>query len=426
MSKPVHQHRINPNGENDLSGRLFVCPRTAAITDLSNIRILHSGVDTVRQLYRGELLDSVLDLFIVPGIVRFAGYAWHAGRIGRDSGYQYKLQNADLGLVLLIKNFNVSDKDAGPHLKIEVSPHLIQQSPPDELQTLLDTLAAQVLLDPTPNQCAVHLAVDIQGWTPPADLIARMHCRSRKVRDISGINTYDMASNASVYGRGETWMFGSANATQLCIYNKTLQARTTDKLDFWQSIWRQSDNPFDVDDPLNYSPVQDVYRLELRFHHSVIQQFSEGSTNQQTGEILMFRTYEELVPHLDALLPYGLQSFRLLSARAVYDPLWTLLMTNVNVTPGNLSLTENCTYKRHYKTAAGFTGKNVDLFLGNLVSLLARERIGATKAFAQLQKSDIYPVVLEHFENKGKTERDIYRWLRDKLQERTIRYGVAV
>lgn len=31
-------------------------------------------------------------------------------------------------------------------------------------------------------------------------------------------------------------MFGSANGLQLSIYNKTLQARATDKLDYWESV----------------------------------------------------------------------------------------------------------------------------------------------------------------------------------------------
>jgi len=36
-------------------------------------------------------------------------------------------------------------------------------------------------------------------------------------------------------------------------------------------------------------------------------------------------------------------------------------------------------YKRYYKTSCGFSGKNVELFLGNFVSLLARERVGAKR-----------------------------------------------
>src|SRR5690554_446091 len=162
MSKPVFQERVNFDGQIDPRGRLFVCPKTGKITDLSGVKILHCGVDTVRQLYRGSIRSDVLELFNLPGMVRFAGRVWHAGRVGRDSGYQYKLQNSDLGLILLIKNFNVSETDQGPHLKIEVSPHLLMAKDPNALQRLMDAMAYHILEDAQPNQCAVHIALDVQ------------------------------------------------------------------------------------------------------------------------------------------------------------------------------------------------------------------------------------------------------------------------
>lgn len=426
MTKPVFQERFNFNGEQDPRGRIFVDPKTAQITDLSSVKILHCGVDTVRQLYRGSIRSGVLDLFNVPGIVRFAGYSWHAGRVGRDSGYQFKLQNSDLGLILLIKNFNVSEHDKGPHLKIEVSPHLLLSICPGDLQEMIDELAGYVLSDGELNQTAVHLALDVQGWIPPADTVARMHCRSRKVRDISGIDSIEFYGKSSVYGRGETYMFGSANSMQFSMYNKTLQARTIDKLDFWEQVWRKTDNPFDDSDPTNYDPEQPVTRLEARFHHSVIQQFAQGSYDVETGAIIDTRSFAELVPHLNGLFRYALDQFKLLSRPGVLCAAWRLFHDDVNVTGGADDLAGVVEYRRAYKTAGGFSGKNVDLFLGNMISLAARERLGAKKVFAQLKESVLWPVVMEHFENKGKKERDVYRWIRDKLTERTIRYGVAV
>ncbi|MFU4084418.1 hypothetical protein ACM7EI_30280, partial [Pseudomonas aeruginosa] len=104
-----------------------------------------------------------------------------------DSGYQYRLQNAEMGLILLIKNHNIKVDTIGSHLKIEVSPHAIDGADPRILQGVLDDLAAAVLSHCETNQAAVHIALDVQGWTPPADLVDRMHCRSRRVRQISGI-----------------------------------------------------------------------------------------------------------------------------------------------------------------------------------------------------------------------------------------------
>ncbi|PKM03460.1 MAG: hypothetical protein CVV17_04455, partial [Gammaproteobacteria bacterium HGW-Gammaproteobacteria-7] len=121
-------------GLEDSQSRLFVDPGTARIVDLSKVRLLRCGVDTVRQLYRGLIRPEIMALFEKPGaMVQFAGEFWHAGRVGRDSGYQYKLQNADLGFILLIKNFNAKLDQIGPHLKIEVSPHAIDALSPERL-----------------------------------------------------------------------------------------------------------------------------------------------------------------------------------------------------------------------------------------------------------------------------------------------------
>lgn len=426
MATPKHQFRLNHNGEEDLKGRLFMCPISARLSDLSGVRLLQCSVDTVRQLYRGRLRPAAISLFERSGMLEFAGYPWHAGRVGRDSGYQFKLQNADLGLVLLLKNFNVSDDENGPHLKIEVSPHLIEQRTPAHLQALMDGLADWCLEEWEPNQCAVHLALDVQGWTPPDDMIARLHCRSRRVRDTSGINTIHWDAEASVYGKGQSFLFGSASGAQLAVYNKTLQARAIDKLDYWQAVWRSTDNPFDPADSANYDPAQPVWRLELRYHHSVVQQFAAGSCNLETGEAIGTRTFEELAAHLDGLWRYGMQSFRLLDRPGLYAAAWTLFAQDARVRTGVASLVDDHEYKRYYKTSAGFTGKNVELLMGNLISLAARQGIGAKKTFAELKAWVCWPTVLEHYELKGKTERDIYRWVRDKLQERTIRWGKAI
>tara|TARA_Y100000748_G_scaffold253282_1_gene218885 strand:- start:1876 stop:3162 length:1287 start_codon:yes stop_codon:yes gene_type:complete len=428
MARLIDQKRLNKQtAEDDVKGRLFVDPSTCKLTDLSGVRLLRCGVDTVRQLYRGMIRLGVLALFEKTGtIVEFAGQRWHTGRVGRDSGYQFKLQNADLGFVLLIKNFNAKADSIGPHLKIEVSPHTIDTLSPDRLQARMDYYASEILEHVEVNQCAVHLALDLQGWQPPADLVARMHCRARNHRDVSGINSIEWAMKSSVYGRGETSMFGSANGVQLCIYNKTEQAKATDKLDYWQSVWCRNDDPFDTECLDNYNPDQDVWRIELRYHHSVIQQFASGSTQVSTGQLIDTRTFEAFCPHLDGLWRYGLQQFKLLNRPGCYDAFWTLIRDDVRVELPVESLMDDTEYKRYYKTAAGFSGKNVELFLGNFVSLLARERVGATKAFDRLREWECWPVIRDHYAAKDMGERAIYRHIRDLLEERHVRWGRAV
>ncbi|HFI2014066.1 TPA: hypothetical protein ACGPNE_005844, partial [Pseudomonas aeruginosa] len=97
MKKISHQIRVSIESDGQVlespKGRLFFDDTTAQFTDLSGVRILRCGVDTVRQLYNGKLRPEVMALFdLSVDVVEFAGYEWSKGRIGRDSGYQYRLQ----------------------------------------------------------------------------------------------------------------------------------------------------------------------------------------------------------------------------------------------------------------------------------------------------------------------------------------------
>lgn len=425
--KPRDFHRIDlETGAADKTSRLFVDPCKVGFVDLSHVRLLRCGVDTVRQLYRGLIRAEIMALFENPGsIVDFAGERWHSGRVGKDSGYQYKLQNADLGFILLIKNFNAKADVIGPHLKVEVSPHAIDHLSPERLQQRLDYYANHILTNIERNQCAVHLALDIQGWEPPADLVARLHCRARAARDISGIKEIEWTLESATYGKGQSFLFGSAGGIQLAIYNKTLQAKATDKLDYWEGVWKRRDS-FDEGDPLNYDPAAPVWRVELRYHHSVIQQFASGSVDMRTGEAVETDSYAAFASHMDGLWRYGLSQFKLLVRPGYFDPAWTLFREDVRVDLPVDSLLEETAYKRHYKTARGFSGKNVELFLGNFVSLLARERVGAKKGFQRLKEWECWPVIRDHYAAKDMSERDLYRHLRDLLEERHVRWGRAV
>lgn len=220
-------------------------------------------------------------------------------------------------------------------------------------------------------------------------------------------------------------MFGSANGVQLCIYNKTEQARATDKLDYWEQVWQRRDS-FDAEDPQNYDPDQDVFRIEIRYHHSVIQQFAEGSCDIRTGLALDTHSFDALAAHLDGLWRYGLTQFKFMARPGYFDPFWTLIREDVRVDLPVDSLLDETHYRRAYKTARGFSGKNVELFLGNFISLVARERVSAKKSFAALKCWDCWPVIRDHYAEKGMTELDIYQHIKTLLEERHVRWGRAV
>ena len=306
-----------------------------------------------------------------------------------------------------------------------MSPHTIDSLSPERLQARMDFYAEQILTHTERNQCAVHLALDLQGWQPPSDLVARMHRRARSARDISGIKEITWETKSSIYGRGETYMFGSAGGVQLAIYNKTEQAKATDKLDYWEGVWRRRDS-FDEGDPDNYNREQTVWRVELRYHHSVIQQFATGSVDLHTGNAIETNSFAAFAPHLDGLWRYGLGQFKLLARPGYFEPIWTLIREDARVDLPVDSLLDDTEYKRSYKTSRGFSGKNVELFLGNFVSLLARERVGVKKAFSTLKQWDCWPVIRDHYAAKEMSERDLYKHIKNILEERHVRWGRAV
>ncbi len=404
-----HFPSLNQNNEADPFGRVFLDGFHGDVFDLTDLNVIHFGVDTVRQLYRGRLKEEVLSLFHEPGIVDFAGKRWHTGRVGRDSGYQYRLQNADLGLILLVKSFHAAADADGHHLKIEVSPHAIRAQTAYHLQQTLNDLADQVLVNAAPVQCAVHIAMDVQGWVPGRDFEAKLHCRSRKNQSYSGIDSLDFASTSAVYGRGETYTFGSASGIQLSVYDKTKEAKHRDKLDYWKTVWK------------GYRDDLPVTRIELRFHHSVVQQFADGSVNPDTGEVIDSHDYHALEPYLDGLWQYGLQGFRYLQRPGYFHPVWTVL--------GRHMLTNDqppVEMKRYYKSASGFSGKNVELLLGNFISCAARQRMTARNTWRALRKLPFFQVLQDHYDSKGKDLQELRGHISELLEERYIRYGKAV
>ena len=409
---PRHCISLDPDMVESAWGEFFVDPGTGDTFDMSHVNVVHFGTDTVRQLYKGQLQQEVLALFDEPGIVSFAGERWSAGRIGRDSGYQYRLQNADLGIILLIKSFHAQIDAIGPHLKIEVSPHCIRSMTPQQLQATIDRYAEQVLIKPEPAQCAVHIAMDVQGWTPPKEFESKLHCRSRKVRSYHGIDTVEFDTSSAVYGRGESFLFGSPTGIQLAVYDKTIEAKLRDKLDYWRAVWSEKDT---------YQEDKPVYRIEFRFHHSVVEQFAQGSIDQITGELLQFRDYADLHEHLDGLWRYGCDNFRYLYRPGWFDPFWTLISRQaLPLDPPTVD------YKRYYKSASGYSGKNVELLLGNYISCAARHRMSHTQAWKALESLPFFELILEHYRDKGKKTWELKKHVRQLLEERYIRYGKAI
>src|SRR5690606_20095036 len=292
--------------------------------DLSAMRFLHAGIDTIRQLYnctlKPDVLAKIAGHYEVSDrdVIEIAGNEWKLSSSGKKSGYQYILKNLDLGMVVLLKSFYKEADLHGPHMKIEVTPQLIDQLGLVGLSNRLrevgktfgDTLEASGM--------AFHMCVDMKGLQLPENFEAMLATRSKRNLKVNAISNahFEVAEAAFVYGRGQTYLFGNSSSLQMCLYNKSEEAVKSDKLDFCESLWRRTPSladPFtpEYQDGRDGGAVDVVHRLEFRIHHSVLKEFENGNFNK-SGNNVCIREPRDLEPHLQVLWAYCLNNFRLL------------------------------------------------------------------------------------------------------------------
>lgn len=411
-------------GEQDAFGKIFIS--SAGQRELNNVRLLNAGVDTVRQLYAGKPCQSQFFEIIEAynegrgTTIDLFGVTWAVGAGASGSGFRYRLQNNDLGVIIFFQARHTKIDNIGTHLKIELSPHFIQERSPQESQDFMYNIAAHMLAYVEPVGCAIHLALDVQGWEPPSDFMQRFVCRSKKITRIDGIDElqFDHNTIATTYGRGETYMFGTAGALQCAIYNKTLEAKHRDKMHFWEGIWKHA-----VNDDLSsaYDPDATVWRIELRFHQSVLREYAMGiPCNVDTGEILDnahgFNRFVDVVPHLSGLWRTAMQSYRLDTRRNLIDPVWQLLQDDARFYCHEPAFM----YKRARKAPGLGNEKNVTLAFGNLISIYARQGFRTHEAVRFLQRSGMWEDLAEYYRRRGIDSAQFRQIVEQKLIERRL------
>lgn len=389
-------------GETDPLGRLFMS--SLGQVNLKGAQFLHEGVDTIRQLYSGiikpEIYEHLTYAYDLPmtgnrRLITLLGREWLFGSGGK-SGYQYRLQDNDLGLIIFIKSRYALETTQYSHLKIELSPHFIDGRDPKSIQGYMNTLASRLLFTPQPVGVSVHLCVDVQGWQPRKGLADDLITHSRRRVDHRGISSaeFDLSELATVYGASQSFLFGSASGLQFSLYRKDLQAKAVDKVHFWESVWnRRTDEDFKS----LYDPSQPVWRFEFRYHHSVINEFSRDQ-----GESL--QTFSDLIPHLTNLFQYGLRSFRLNAVssassgksscyRGVYiDAFWQLLMQDIHILAPKSSF-----FPKRARKKPGMGGmKNLANAVGNSLSIYARNGLNTVQAIKCLMQSGLWQDYVEY------------------------------
>lgn len=378
--------------------------QTASV-DLSGLCYLHTGVDTIKQLYncliRHDVLCAIQQAYDGgDNVFSWGGFDWLITRSSKASGYQFILKNLDAGFVVLLKSFYADADLSASHLKIECTPQLIAEHTPESLTAEIDRIASLFCVQLVHAGVSVHIAVDVKGFVVPADFEARLVAKAKRQYKFNSISNAQLELNetAVIYGAGQSYTFGSAGSLQFCVYDKVAEALKSDKIDFWESIWSQvpaSDFDGDFSNPAAASEYQvgdTVHRIEARFHHSVINQFCWG-TKLPDGKLLSIKNYSELAPHLTALWQYSLNNFRLQYSSSYIDPFWQALIEDIQFYCPAPALP----YRREQKPPSDSSRRNVAFWLGNQIKLYSRKRFNPEYVVSRLLSSGLEADLAHYF-----------------------------
>lgn len=404
-------------------GSYFVDEKTQQVHDLGDVRLLSSTVDTVRQLYRltpecrflaelHELYDRALT---ESQYLEINGEEYAVGS-GGSSGYKYRLQNNELGVIIFIKNRRQKPDVRGSHLKIELSPKFLIANNAADAQDFMDAIATWVSIDKYAcGGCAIHLALDVQGWVPESNFLNNLVTRARRMTSYDGIEKaeYCISEAAVTYGKQETITVGSVKSVQLCVYDKMKEALKGDKIHFYESLWQgESTDSFDMGPA--YNPDEGVTRLELRFHHTVLKQFERGSDCDLSN-------YRNAWEHLGAMWRYGMNSIRLHQTDELVDPFWQLFSEDADFSWTH----QHKSYKRAYKKPGIGNEKNIALAFGNWLSLMARKNISTKQAWKYLKNSGMFEDIQAYYSLRDYSLLDIFNKVEDGMRERRLVGRVA-
>lgn len=388
-------------GVESSTGRIFY--NDHSMTDLSNVTIVGQSVDTIRQLFHGiPRIDTLEKLQLtIDAKEQFFQFKpnsdiWYLSKLGKVARYRYKLQSNDQGIVILFGSYYNRLDAPGQHLKIELSPKFIAerniQSIWDRLDGDYNGLASLFLNEYHSQGCAVHLAVDYQGFTMPESFPTLLSTYSRTIRtfdSISELDLTDFCNPVASYGSPNVernYLIGKADSFQVCLYDKTKEAVKSDKIDYFKRQWS------------DYDDEKKVRRLELRFHHSVVREVGNG-----LGKT--FESWLQVAEHLTDLWRYGMKLtyIRETIASKFLHPIWQLLSQDVEF----YLPSKGFNFCRKKKESVDPIAKNISLLIGNIITLAARAGWDTKQTHGQLKRLTFYPQIVSYYISRGLSENDL-------------------
>lgn len=416
------------HGIEDDDGKVFV-NAVADYEDLSNVNIIHKGVDTIKAKFNGTLqlsfvrkvtnalLGGYSPIFKLDGIDFILSYGSKASR------YRYKLQARALGVIIhfgdiFLREENVCEPEKGK-LKYEFSPNFIFDNGLDNIKLFISNFNQIMMHGFTPNGIDVHLCADVQGWKPTEEIVKGMVTFVRKAPYIShGVEeaSIEYQSNAVRYGSLDTITWGSASSSQLSIYNKTKECKASGKTRFWDSVYNQNDY---------YSQEIDVFRVELRLPSNVI----KNLVKRDDGTRVSMESIEDLENHINQLWVYGLSRlFRYdydtsRTKKKTIKPIWQFLLDDVRFN----DIYTPCDFKREYLVIDDAIDHNISLAIGNLTSAFAKAGYTEDEVIESITKMPLFKQIIDYAEEKkGMSELVYIDWVLQTFRIKKINFDSKI
>ena len=389
--------------------------------DLTGFNVVHTGIDTLKQKFKGQLDESLVMRWLRmvkdnrSNEIQFINHTFWLSYAPHGSGYRLMIKNKSLGIHSFIGGFHSRDWVKDGIAKIEFSPNLILEHGLSNCHTISEQLADEVFLNTFEfSGVESHFCVDVQGWKPEQQFLENVttYSKIKRAWNDTDISIDHLGSVAQKFADSQSFLIGQSGSNQLAVYNKTADAKAKGKTTFWRTVYQ--DHPlFDKD--------QDVYRVELRMHDSVIKHLGAVPVNDQGLYVDVFGDpledqskphYEnaqilsiaDLIPHVRSLWQHGLLNlFRYHYENSnVVRPEWQFLIESVAFYSHD---SNEFFYKRVENMVKDDSiSRNITQALGHLTSAFAKANIPDDQAIEALKKLPVYQLINEHYHNSGMSE----------------------